>query len=247
MSIKSILKEIFAKEDLRSDDKLGVYPEKVHVPAFLERRYLKTSRMLALITIISMCINIIMGSFLFMTPSMVKSEPRGYAYNPEFGGFLRLEDMYTIKSAENFVFEEQLREYVYLRHKVIPDIDIMTKRWAEGSRLYWMSGSNIYDEFKNSEYNRIVDLIKSTGYRQDVYFRWSRMIRPFVWCVEFDTYEYHDWQYKKGRRKRWRVYAIVSRNNNIPYRGIKEYALRNPLNVIVLQYYLSSIPINEEK
>ncbi len=54
MKIISELKNIFAKEDLRTNDKLGVYPEKVHVPAFLERKYLKTSRILAVISIISL-------------------------------------------------------------------------------------------------------------------------------------------------------------------------------------------------
>ena len=39
----NIFKFLFSKVDESSNDKLGAYPEKVHVGAMPERRYLKTS------------------------------------------------------------------------------------------------------------------------------------------------------------------------------------------------------------
>ena len=42
----SIFNILFSEIDESTNDKLGAYPEKVHVRAMPERRYLKTSRFL---------------------------------------------------------------------------------------------------------------------------------------------------------------------------------------------------------
>ncbi len=245
MSILSSIKHIFAKEDLRTDDRLGVYPEKVHVPAFLERRYLKTSRALAILCVVSMAINMILGTILFLQPSMVSSQPVNYAYNKSFGGFKELEKMYVRKSASDMIFEEQIREYIYIRNKVYPDVDIMKYAWQPGNKFYWMSGRDVYSRFTNSEYKRVMESIVSDGFRQDVYFKWSRKIKGNQWVAEFDTYEYTGWQYKTGIRKKWRVYLRAVINKNIPYDSL-EFALRNPLNVNIISYDLVSIAIKDE-
>ncbi len=246
MNIFLYFKRFFTKEDLTTNDKLGVYPEKTHVPAFLERRYLKTSRVMVIITIISMSVNIMLGSYLFMAPSMISSIPVAFSENPVFGGFRELEKMYVRKPASDIIFEEQIREYIYLRNRIVPDIDVMKRAWQPGSKFYWMSGKRNYGFFIDTEQKQIVEKIKTNGFRQDVYFRWVKNLKPGRWVAEFDTYEYYGWQTKKGTRKRWRAYIVAFINKKIPY-GSTEYALRNPLNISIAHYQISSISIKDEK
>ena len=55
----SIFNTIFKYKEKESPDKLGLFPEQVHVDAMPERRYLWTSRFLVIIASMSICFNMI--------------------------------------------------------------------------------------------------------------------------------------------------------------------------------------------
>ena len=75
MSLFSLL---FKYKDKKSQDKLGFYPEKIHVPAFPERRYLWTSRLLVICAVLSICVNIAIISVLYILIPQKKSMPIFY-------------------------------------------------------------------------------------------------------------------------------------------------------------------------
>ena len=72
MSLFSLL---FRYKDKKSPDKLGRYPENFHIPAFPERRYLWTSRILVVCAVMSICINIILTSFIYLLIPQRTAQP----------------------------------------------------------------------------------------------------------------------------------------------------------------------------
>ena len=61
-----IFHTIFKYKEKESPDVLGLYPERVHVTAMPERRYLWTSRILVIIASMSICINIMLASTIYL-------------------------------------------------------------------------------------------------------------------------------------------------------------------------------------
>ena len=61
-----IFHTIFKYREKESPDKLGLYPERVHVNAMPERRYLWTSRILVILAAISMSINMMLALTVYL-------------------------------------------------------------------------------------------------------------------------------------------------------------------------------------
>ena len=61
-----IFKTIFKYKEKESPDKLGKYPEAVHVNAMPERRYLWTSRILVIISSISISLSMMLASTVYL-------------------------------------------------------------------------------------------------------------------------------------------------------------------------------------
>ena len=56
-----IFNTVFKYKEKSSPDKLGVYPERVHIKAMPERRYLWSSRVLVIMAVFSICLNMILA------------------------------------------------------------------------------------------------------------------------------------------------------------------------------------------
>ena len=61
-----ILRTVFKYREKQSPDKLGLYPEQVHVQAMPERRYLWTSRFLVITACLSICLSMMLAMTIFL-------------------------------------------------------------------------------------------------------------------------------------------------------------------------------------
>ena len=77
----SILGTLFKYKEKESPDILGYFPERVHVDAFPERRYLWTSRFLVIATCLSICLNMALASVIFSLLPEQHVEPRLFRIN----------------------------------------------------------------------------------------------------------------------------------------------------------------------
>ena len=72
----SILGTLFKYKEKESPDVLGYFPERVHVDAFPERRYLWTSRFLVMLTCLSICFNMLIACIIYLLLPEQHVQPR---------------------------------------------------------------------------------------------------------------------------------------------------------------------------
>ena len=61
-----IFNTVFKYKEKQSPDQLGFYPERVHVNAMPERRYLWTSRVLVILACLSICLNMMLAATIYL-------------------------------------------------------------------------------------------------------------------------------------------------------------------------------------
>ena len=79
-----IFNTVFKYKEKSSPDKLGVYPERVHIKAMPERRYLWSSRVLVIISVFSICLNMMLSSTIYLLLPQRSSAPRLLYVNNKF-------------------------------------------------------------------------------------------------------------------------------------------------------------------
>ena len=143
-----IFKTIFKYKEKESPDKLGLYPEKVHVDAMPERRYLWTSRILVIIACFSICFNMILASTLYVTIPMRGSYPKLFYIDRYFSQVARLQPAEVSYPVANLITEEHISNYIMLRYIITNDYDELAKRWGVGEYVYWMSSVPVFNDFQ---------------------------------------------------------------------------------------------------
>ena len=145
----SLLNLLFKYKDKRSPDKLGFYPEKIHTPALPERRYLWTSRTLAVFAIMSICINIALASVVYVLPAQKTSFPSFFSINEEKGSLDKTNPAFVNISYMDLLTEAHIYEYINMRHSIPISTADLYYRWDDTSKFYWYSTPNTYYEFVN--------------------------------------------------------------------------------------------------
>jgi hypothetical protein len=79
-----IFQTIFKYKEKRSPDKLGFFPERVHVGAMPERRYLWTSRLLVIVSCMSICLSMILATTIYLLLPQRGAYPRLLQTNRHF-------------------------------------------------------------------------------------------------------------------------------------------------------------------
>ena len=154
--LKSIL-SIFSNKQALSSDHLEVYPQKVHVRAFPERRYLKTSRFLVICCLISALFNFAVCFFYIRNTDRVHTR----VYNPNsVYTYLYSLDYYNkeLKPVErqrrvlhnaDLVIQNLIQDYLTKRYDLLSDIQQMNERWNPNEALSLYLDQKQQEELKN--------------------------------------------------------------------------------------------------
>lgn len=233
---------LFSKVDESTNDKLGAYPEKVHVGAMPERRYLKTSRIMTLVAAAMLCGTIILAIVVYMLSPQLRSEPMLLAIDRRFYKLEPAERSVVVVPASRLMMEEHIKQYVLLRHTIVSDIDEMRLRWDDrNSHLLWYSSEEAFKEFKSAKEIGLARM--KEGLTTEVDVRFIHRLGNGLWMAEFDTIESMP-EDEHPTVKRWRaVLEAGFRPRAYPNR---DEQLKNPLNFFVNKYSLSSRAINKE-
>ncbi len=238
----NIFKFLFSKVDDNTNDKLGAYPEKVHVGAMPERRYLKTSRIMTLLSAGLLCISIILTFCIYMLSPLVRSVPQLLAIDKRFYKLEPVQTQVVLWPASMLLMEEHIKQYILLRHTIVPDIDEMQARWNENnSLLRWFSSEEAFRDFTAE---KEVNMARMTeGLTTEVNVRFVHRIDSSLWLAEFDTIE-HMPEEEFPTVKRWRALFVAGfKPRGYPNR---DEQLKNPLNFYVEQYFLSSRSVTKD-
>ncbi|MBR6663333.1 MAG: hypothetical protein IKL33_00740 [Alphaproteobacteria bacterium] len=238
-----IFRTVFKYREKRSPDKLGAYPEQVHVSAMPERRYLWSSRLLVIFSCISICLSMILASSIYLLLPQRSSYPRLMQANNYFS-HLELTDLSEKHvPARELLTEQYIEEYIMLRHVISNDIDEILSRWSRGSKLYWMSSEKVYTLFTKDDAMEDLAKFRSQSLTRLVEIEWIRPISVGLWSAQFVTMDYYPNQ-KAPTVNIWRAYLRVA-FTNINYANYRQRAL-NPYGFLVLNYSLSYLGTPEE-
>ncbi len=232
----NLLNTIFNFDSGESPDKLGAYPERLHVAALPERRYLWTTRILVIISAVSICVSIMLAFICYVLVPQRSSIPQLITYDSKFNTLAFVESNKTTVEAAELLTEMMASEYVIMRHTIVNDIDEMNRRWGNYSKLYWYSSKEVYGPF-NAETVKMLAMATSSGLTRDVEIKWVIPKAKGLWQVEFYTYDMKP-EFTEPDVNIWRALMRVGFAKTLPFRNKEDVAL-NPTNFTVANYSLS--------
>ncbi len=238
----NIFQFLFSKDDENTNDKLGAYPEKVHVAAMPERRYLKTSRVMTIVSSGLLCGAIVLALIVYMLAPQLRARPGLYYINKQFYKLMNVQRSVVSRHANALILEMYIREYIMLRYTILADIDEMKRRWDKGSDLFWYSSEETFKGFQPEQATMSNQMME--GMTREVRLRFVSYVWDGLWLAEFDTIDKMP-EEEKPRVRRWRA-QIRAGYRSRPYPN-PDMRMKNPLDFMVFQFDISSRGINEPK
>ncbi len=238
-----IFQTIFKYKEKRSPDKLGLFPESVHVDAMPERRYLWTSRLLVIASCMSICFSMILASTIYLLLPQRGSYPRLLHTNRHFSQLELTEPQEKTVPVQDLIAEQYIEEYIMLRHVIGNDYDELMYRWAPGSKLYWLSAKPVYQSFSATDAQTQIAQFRMSSLFRLVEVEWVRPLTRGLWQAQFITMDYYP-----GRTipivSIWRAYLRVVFTN--PRFVDKTQRIFNPFGFMVTNYSLAYVGTPEE-
>lgn len=233
----SILGTLFKYKEKESPDVLGYFPERVHVDAFPERRYLWTSRFLVIITCLSICFNMLLSSIIFMLLPEQRVEPRLFTINKETNQLELMEKDEVYYYASDLIAEQYIRDYMILRYTVTEDYAELKDRWRKNSILYWYSTAEIFEDFQKKDVATVDQQFKLIGLQRYIEIDWTKRVSRSMWMVQFKTYDITR-DNPRPKVDVWRATLRIGYDGNLRFKR-PEDRLLNPYGFLVYSYTLS--------
>lgn len=231
-----IFDTIFKYKEKESPDKLGLYPERVHVDAMPERRYLWTSRVLVIIACFSICFNMMLAASLYVMLPQRGSMPQLFYVDHYFSQIDRMQPDEVNYPVSNLITEEHITNYIMMRYIITNDYDELVRRWGEGSYIYWLSSSDVFHQFSKYDAKYNLHQFKSKNMMRDVEIDWIRPLTRGLWQTQFRTLDYvpsRDEPITSIWRATMRIQYVKFNKVN------HEDSLKNPFGFMVTNFALS--------
>lgn len=230
-----IFHTIFKYKEKESPDILGLYPERVHVPAMPERRYLWTSRVLVILACLSICVNMILASTIYLLLPQRTVRPQLFQINKYFSMLELVQPAEINFPVTDLITEEHITNYIMLRYIITPDYDELVSRWSPGSTIYWYSSAAIFQEFSQNDVKYNIMQFRERSLIRDVEIDWIKPQARGLWQVQFRTLEYSP-DDEKPTVTIWRANMRVS-YFKIPF-SRKSDAINNPFGFVITNFSL---------
>ncbi len=231
-----IVRTLFKFKEKESPDELGYFPERVHVEAFPERRYLWTSRLLVILSGLSICFNMMLASAIYLMLPLIRVTPEFYSINKYFSQIEQVQKQEINFPVSDLITEEHIYKYITMRYTITGDFETTLQQWGTDSPLYWYSTPSIYDDFVNYDAKAGLAEFRRIGLERYVEIEWIRPLSRGLWQVQFKTYDITA-ENKVPVINYWRAtlriaYARLNFTN-------KEDAVYNPYGFLVTSYSLA--------
>lgn len=176
-----IFNTIFKYKEKQSPDQLGLYPERVHVEAMPERRYLWTSRVLVILSCLSISFNMMLAATIYLLLPQRTVYPRLFQINKYFSMLEQVQPAEINYPVSDLITEEHITEYIMLRYIVTSDYDELITRWAKGNTLYWYSARDVYDDFAKNDVQNNIMQFREKSLQRDVEIEWIKPLAKGLW------------------------------------------------------------------
>ena len=195
-SVLSIIKKIISVIVYRpeaSNDVLEAYPERLHVEALPERRYLKTSRFLVIVSLLSITLNFSL-TFIFMrNASLVHAIVEHESYEDTF---LYQLDTYhkELKAIQrpsrdldviDLIFQNLITDYLTERYQMTINRAEMEERWGRGGKVF-LYAPKLYEPFLNYANESLSQ--QARGITKEIYIYSIRNLGGNLYESIYDVY-----------------------------------------------------------
>ncbi len=231
-----IFNTIFKYKEKQSPDQLGLYPERVHVEAMPERRYLWTSRVLVILSCLSISFNMMLAATIYLLLPQRTVYPRLFQINKYFSMLEQVQPAEINYPVSDLITEEHITEYIMLRYIVTSDYDELITRWAKGNTLYWYSARDVYDDFAKNDVQNNIMQFREKSLQRDVEIEWIKPLAKGLWQVQFRTLDYLP-EYDYPVINIWRATMRIS-YVKIPFIK-REDGILNPYGFLVNNFSLA--------
>ena len=233
----SILGTLFKYKEKESPDSLGFFPERVHIDAFPERRYLWTTRLLVIVTCLSICLNIVISCSIYLLLPQLRVRPRLFRIDKQENVLKEMQRSERYYYASDLIAEQYIRDYVILRYTVTGDYSELLDRWSNNSILYWYSSAEIFQDFQDKEVPMIEKQFKILGLQRYVEVDWVKHVSRSLWIAQFKTYSIT----KNNPRPKidiWHASIRIAYDNRMRFKRPEDRVL-NPYGFFVHGFTLS--------
>lgn len=190
-----IWRDLFARDKKNSPDVLGRYPEYMQVRALPERRYLKTSRLLAVFILVNLGVMLALAglyAYLAERVDISIASPRAvnlFYIDTEKKRLLPAEHTQKGVYATQLMTEAALRQYIVDRHTIVWDNEQLGKMWGQGSLVWGLSSSKfVYGPFMELA-KREAEQSRTQGFVRDVHLYELELVYENMWQAIFDTFD----------------------------------------------------------
>lgn len=177
---------LFKYKEKAQKDELGYYPEKVDVRAFPERRFLWTSRFLAIISCLSLCTSMILGSVLCLLIPLKNIELMSLQIDYQLHTISYMNTYKKRVYAGDLVAESLVTDYITKRYTIGDSFDEMQKRYNEGEFVAETNGPQVTIEFNNHE-RKYFEMMQKKGIRRKVVVERVYPVSFNFWQARFKT------------------------------------------------------------
>lgn len=230
-----IFHTIFKYREKESPDKLGLYPERAHIAAMPERRYLWSSRILVILAIMSMSITMMLALTIYLMLPQKTVYPRLLQINKYFSVLEQVQPAEVNIPVTDLITEQYLSEYITLRNTITNDFDEMISRWGIGQKVYWFSDPSVFTKFYKNDVRFNIMQFRKNGLTRSVKIEWIRPLTIGLWQAQFLTMDAIPGR-EKVDTKIWRATIRVAYQNLLFQ--TKEDAMKNPFGFVVTNYSL---------
>lgn len=234
----NIFKILFNNKQEDAPDKLGLYPEKNHVAALPERRYLFTSHYLVIIAVVNLCINIMLTCVLFYLLPQKRMDPRFMAIDYRFNTVSLVEKSERTVDSVILATQTYLAEYIYLRHSASNNINLNNRQWGENSKVFWYSDQPVYKKFQHDYIPKELAYIQEHNVTRDVEILTVTRRYQGVWRAEFITHDTSP-EFDGIKSTLWR--ALIRVGFAARHYPSRDEHIKNPLDFVITNYSLTSL------
>lgn len=186
-----LLQAVFKYKQKRSPDKLGLYPQAVHTNAIPERRYLWSTRLLVILASIGICFNMMLVCIIYLMLPQREATPRLFKQDTDTSSFRFVSQQEIKIPPKELLAEGFIRDYITKYHSILPDKNTMKLNLMPGSKFYWFSSKDLYNELIVGGIDNFM-LNKPSIKTRKVNIEWVRPISRGLWTARFATLDYYD-------------------------------------------------------
>jgi len=174
-------------EEIR--DELGEYPDNVSDQPSYVRAIERTLRAVTLVAVISGLMNVAQIMLLLTVFPLQKVVPFLVTFKSQESQVVKVEPLEADAQTLRYASEDNIRQYVALRHKVTPDFAVMNEQWGPRSRIAAQTTADAYQNFRKAADDELKQLV-SQNYSRDVQINNVTALPGGTWQVSFTTIDH---------------------------------------------------------